>query len=181
MDTQRINIQRIAVESEIQQRAGQNEECISEYAEEIRNGANFPPIVVYDDGEKLLLADGFHRLAAYRQAGIETVEVSIYRGTEREATLHAGNKVLVVSKPHLECIRAICERFDLVKDQILFRFTIGACDDQILSYWEPNAPRYDERKQCLFYAYQAGLRTSVSVEPMLDSANIDALISDLLS
>jgi DNA repair photolyase len=94
--------------------------------------------------------------------------------------LDVGNRVLVVSKPHLDCIRVICERFEPVKDQILFRFTIGACDDQILSYWEPNAPGYDERKQCLMYAYLAGFQTSVSAEPMLDSANIDTLISQLL-
>ena len=59
------------------------------------------------------------------------------------------------------------------------RFSIGACDDQILSFWEPNAPNFEERKQCLKYAYKADFRTSVSVEPMLDSANIDILISEL--
>jgi DNA repair photolyase len=94
--------------------------------------------------------------------------------------LDVGNRVLVVSKPHLECIKAICEMFEPFKNQILFRFTIGACDDQILSYWEPNAPGYDERKQCLIHAYQAGFQTSVSAEPMLDSANIDPLFGDLL-
>ena len=93
--------------------------------------------------------------------------------------LVAGNKVLVVSKPHLDCIKAICQMFGSFKSQILFRFSIGACDDQILSYWEPNAPCYNERKQCLVYARKAGFKTSVSVEPMLDSANIDILISEL--
>ena len=68
--------------------------------------------------------------------------------------LDAGNRVLVVSKPHLECIRAICEQFEAIKEQILFRFTIGACDDRILSYWEPNAPAYDERKASLISAYE---------------------------
>jgi DNA repair photolyase len=94
--------------------------------------------------------------------------------------LVAGNRVLIVSKPHLQCIKAICQWFDKFKEQILFRFTIGACDDGILSYWEPNAPGYNERKQCLIFAHQAGFRTSVSVEPMLDSANIDTLIDELL-
>ena len=70
--------------------------------------------------------------------------------------------------------------FGSFKEQILFRFSIGACDDRILSYWEPNAPSYNERKQCLIYAHQAGFQTSVSVEPMLDSANIDTLIGELL-
>jgi DNA repair photolyase len=93
--------------------------------------------------------------------------------------LKAGNRVLVVSKPHISCIERICEEIERFRDQILFRFTIGAQDDKILSYWEPNAPCYAERKQCLVHAYKAGFKTSVSVEPMLDAANIDALIGDL--
>ncbi|MBC2732877.1 MAG: hypothetical protein HF981_00785 [Desulfobacteraceae bacterium] len=90
-----------------------------------------------------------------------------------------GNRMLVVSKPHFECIKAFCEMFRPYRRRILLRFSIGACDDRILSYWEPNAPSYDERKKCLMHAYQHGFKTSVSVEPMLDSGGIDALICDL--
>jgi DNA repair photolyase len=93
--------------------------------------------------------------------------------------LNSGNHVLIVSKPHLECIKAICEEFWAFRDLILFRFTIGAQDDELLSFWEQNAPDYGERKASLQYAFSKGFATSVSVEPMLDSANIDALISDL--
>ena len=93
--------------------------------------------------------------------------------------LNAGNRVLIVSKPHLECIKAICEKFAPFKDRILFRFTIGARDEGILAFWEPNAPAYAERKASLQHAFNKGFATSVSVEPMLDSANIDGLISDL--
>ena len=94
--------------------------------------------------------------------------------------LEAGNRVLIVSKPHLECIRAICRAFEDYKDQILFRFTIGAMDDQIISFWEPNAPSYEERKEALRYAFQKGFETSVSAEPMLDSERIEDLIDDLM-
>jgi hypothetical protein len=94
--------------------------------------------------------------------------------------LDAGNRVLVVSKPHLNCITAICEQLKAFKEQILFRFTIGACDDRILSYWEPNAPAFDERKTSLIHAYESGFQTSISMEPMLDAPNIDSLISELL-
>jgi DNA repair photolyase len=69
--------------------------------------------------------------------------------------------------------------FKSYRRRILLRFSIGACDDRILSYWEPNAPGYAERKACLQYAYFSNFRTSVSVEPMLDSANIDLLVEDL--
>jgi len=93
--------------------------------------------------------------------------------------LEAGNRVLVVSKPHLRCISKICDDLQAYKNKILFRFTITACDDRILSIWEPGAPCYEERKESLKYAFNAGYKTSVSVEPMLDSDNIDVLIADL--
>lgn len=93
--------------------------------------------------------------------------------------LKAGNRVLIVSKPHLDCIKAICEKFKPFRDRILFRFTIGAQDDEILSFWEPYAPSYAERKASLQLAFNEGFATSVSVEPMLDSDGIDALICNL--
>lgn len=94
--------------------------------------------------------------------------------------LAAGNEVLIVSKPHLESIRAICQRFEGYRDRILFRFTIGAQDNRLLSLFEPNAPGYQERKAALQYTYEDGFNSSVSAEPMLDPANVDSLIADLL-
>jgi DNA repair photolyase len=94
--------------------------------------------------------------------------------------LEAGNDVLIVSKPHLACITAICNACVKYKKQILFRFTIGAMDDQILSYWEPNAPKFEERLLALREAFDAGYSTSVSCEPMLDSQNIITLFYKLL-
>ena len=94
--------------------------------------------------------------------------------------LRAGNEVLIVSKPRLDCINRICGAAQFFKDKILFRFTIGAMNNDILSYWEPNAPTYDERKKCLQYAFHWGFRTSISMEPMLETKNIEALVEDLL-
>ena len=56
---------------------------------------------------------------------------------------------------------------------------VVSTDDAILSYWEPGAPLYSERKASLKYSYERGFQTSVSAEPMLDSPHIDTLISDL--
>jgi DNA repair photolyase len=100
--------------------------------------------------------------------------------TVLDKLLKARNEVLLVSKPHLDCIRAICKQFGDYRDNILFRFTIGACDDSVLSFWEPGAPAYAERKASLQFAYEHGFQTSVSVEPLLDSEHIDSLVEDLL-
>jgi DNA repair photolyase len=99
--------------------------------------------------------------------------------TVLDKLLKAGNEVLIVSKPHFECIIKICRYFTEYKDKILFRFTITATDDEKLSFWEPGAPQYHERKQSLKIAWHLGFRTSVSVEPMLDPGCIDDLIAEL--
>ena len=90
--------------------------------------------------------------------------------------LSPGNKVLIVTKPHLRVIKTICWNFENRKDQILFRFTMGSAFDEILKFWEPNAPSFSERKQALIYAYEKGFQTSISAEPMLDD-QIGVLIS----
>ncbi len=94
--------------------------------------------------------------------------------------LEAGNRLLIVSKPHLECIQEICREFAEYRDKILFRFSIGAMDDDILSYWEPGAPGYEERLASLRYAHGRGFRTSVSCEPLLDSSNVRGLFDALV-
>ncbi len=86
--------------------------------------------------------------------------------------LDGGNKVLVVSKPHLDCIKAICMTFAGQQDMMLFRFTIGAYDDAVLKYWEPHAPTFKERLASLKHACEQGFQTSVSIEPMLDAPNV---------
>lgn len=96
-----------------------------------------------------------------------------------EKLLLAGNELLIVSKPHLACIRAICYSFKAYRDKIIFRFTIGACNNEILTFWEPNAPIYEERKASLIYAFEAGFETSVSVEPMLSADGVIDLVKDL--
>ena len=94
--------------------------------------------------------------------------------------LNFGNEVLIVSKPNFECIKRICDEFSQYKDQILFRFSIGAMDDKILRFWDNNAPLYKERKNSLKYAFDNGYQTSVSMEPLLDSSNVIAVATDLV-
>jgi DNA repair photolyase len=89
--------------------------------------------------------------------------------------LEVGNEVLIVSKPHLVCIKKICKQFADYKDKILFRFSIGSADDTVLKFWEPNAPGFKERLACLNWAFKKGFGTSVSCEPMLDNG-IDKVV-----
>jgi len=91
----------------------------------------------------------------------------------------AGNDLLLVTKPHPDVIKYICRVFAHHKDHIEFRFTITARNPDILKYWEPNAPSFDERRHALEHACHEGFRTSISIEPMLDTPYIDEFIGQL--
>lgn len=82
--------------------------------------------------------------------------------------LSAGNELLIVSKPRLKIIKTLCEELWNHKNQLLFRFSMGSHDSNVLKMFEPNAPLFEERLKSLIYAYDYGFETSVSVEPMLD-------------
>lgn len=81
--------------------------------------------------------------------------------------LEKGNKVLIVSKPRLECISRLVAELEPWKAQVMFRFTIGTLREETSKFWEPGAPLPSERLACLSLAFEAGFETSVSSEPML--------------
>jgi len=82
--------------------------------------------------------------------------------------LNAGNEVLITTKPNFSCIKKICDSFTEYKSLIQFRFTITSINHELLKFWEPNAPSYEERFESLKYAYNSGFKTSVSIEPFLE-------------
>jgi hypothetical protein len=90
METKRLSIQEIVVKGEIQQRVDQNQECVNDYTEEIAKGTRFPALDVFFDGKEHLLADGLHRLLAYKLAGVETVDVIVHDGDIWDAILYAA-------------------------------------------------------------------------------------------
>jgi hypothetical protein len=49
-----------------------------------------PPVVVFDTPEGPLLADGYHRLAAARRLGFESVEAEVRAGSRHEALRYAA-------------------------------------------------------------------------------------------
>ena len=49
-----------------------------------------PPVVVFDTAEGLLLADGYHRVAAARRRGLKTIEAEVRSGSRHNALLYAA-------------------------------------------------------------------------------------------
>ena len=106
----------------------------------------------------------------------DIVPVNLNRCTEAiKMLLGRGHRVLIVTKPHLDCVRSICGALRTWRSQVLWRFTIGSADDAILKWWEPGAPCFGERVGSLKASYDAGYQTSISIEPMLDSKPDDVI------
>ena len=66
-----------------------DDEVVQRYVEALKERATFPPITVYYDGEHYWLADGFHRLKAFRELKRKKVPAEVHQGSRREAILHA--------------------------------------------------------------------------------------------
>lgn len=74
----------------LQTRTGTDAETINNYAEAMADGATFPDVTVFTDGERYWLADGFHRVMAAKQNGKATIPADVRKGTADDAVVFGG-------------------------------------------------------------------------------------------
>jgi hypothetical protein len=89
MNEQMLNISQITADPAVQPRAGMDMATVLEYAGEMQAGTQFPPVVVFFDGQSHWLADGFHRLEAARQSRFTIISADVREGGRREAVLYS--------------------------------------------------------------------------------------------
>lgn len=95
-EIERIHHLEIRIDGGSQMRAGLNEETVQEYAQAMLNHDRFPPCIVFYDGMEYWMADGFHRLAAFKEyikrIGINVweIECEVRSGARRDAILYAA-------------------------------------------------------------------------------------------
>lgn len=82
-----VLISKIRLDGGTQNRVHLNEEAVSEYADAITEGAQFPPVTVFFDGSDYWLADGFHRYHANGRIGALSIEADVRNGTVQDAQL----------------------------------------------------------------------------------------------
>lgn len=84
-----IAIAKLRRDGGTQPRAMLDPATVDAYADARRDGASFPPVIVFHDGTNHWLADGFHRTAGHEEAGETEIEADIRPGTQRDAVLFA--------------------------------------------------------------------------------------------
>lgn len=83
----KLKLKDIRLDGGTQPREYINQDVVNEYAEEMMESDNFPPMIVFNDGANFWLADGFHRWHANKKAGFVEVDCDVRNGTLREAVL----------------------------------------------------------------------------------------------
>lgn len=80
-----IDLSEITTDGETQARLKINQETVNHYAGLLSDGVEFDAVVVFSDGKKKYLADGFHRYFAHRQNGLLQIEAVTIKGSLRDA------------------------------------------------------------------------------------------------
>lgn len=86
---QTLPLGKINIYGGTQARLATDDEAIASYAEELKNGAVFPPVTVYYDGATYWLADGFHRYLSTKRAEFPTITAEVRAGGRGDALKHA--------------------------------------------------------------------------------------------
>lgn len=87
-----LKCEQIEATSATQIRVKLDKSVIDMYQQDIEDGADFPAIVVFNEGKgskRYILADGFHRLLAHVNAGRDKIDCEVRKGGMHEALLHA--------------------------------------------------------------------------------------------
>lgn len=88
--TESVPLARIRVDGKTQCRAAIDQSTVKEYAAAYQAGEELPPVVLFDDGTRLWMADGFHRYGGAKLAGLVEIAAELRPGTERDALLYAA-------------------------------------------------------------------------------------------
>lgn len=87
-----MKLSQLTLDPGLQMRTELNQDVVNEYAQAMLDGDKFPAIVVFNDGDKNYVAEGFTRCAAAKQAGLELINADVHMGTYEDAFDYAFTK-----------------------------------------------------------------------------------------
>lgn len=113
----KLNIQSIIIDKGTQSRAAISEDTVSDYAEAMAAGDEFPPVIAFHDGVDYYLADGFHRLHAVKRLGKTSIQADVRTGTLRDAILYSlgANRDHGLRRSNADkrkCVQTLLEDFE---------------------------------------------------------------------
>lgn len=84
-----IRLSSITLDEEVQPRCQIDSHVVEAYAEAMCQGDKFPPVLVFYNGSKCWLVDGFHRFHAKKAIGELEILADVWQGNQQDAVLYA--------------------------------------------------------------------------------------------
>lgn len=105
----KLPLKKIQCDGGTQTRATIDDTIIEDYAQDMRQGAQFPPLIVFHDGRKYWLADGFHRFGAAMALHLDAIECEVRPGTLKDAQWYSfsANKTNGMRRTNEDKVRAV--------------------------------------------------------------------------
>lgn len=86
-----VSLESLVLDDAVRARAEYDTDTIDDYASAIDRQEVLPPLVAVEVGQRLLLADGWHRYYAMKRRGIESATVNVTKGTLGDAIALAAS------------------------------------------------------------------------------------------
>jgi hypothetical protein len=115
-----MKIDNIRIDGGTQMRAKMSDETVKGYADALKDGDIFPPVVVFFDGKDNWLADGFNRYFANKMIGRKEIDAEVKRGNVLDAKLYACGANATHGQP-----RTIADK----RNAVLMVLSESACKD----------------------------------------------------
>ena len=90
-ETKSLSIDVLVLDADTQSRLSIHDETVEAYAELIERQLEwpFPPVDVFEEGSRYLVADGFHRVMGAKKTKRASIPCTVYKGTATDARIFA--------------------------------------------------------------------------------------------
>ncbi|MEM9159936.1 MAG: ParB/RepB/Spo0J family partition protein [Verrucomicrobiota bacterium] len=85
----RLALDEVDIYGGTQTRVATSDEAVEGYAEAMKSGEIFPPVIAFFDGSKYFLADGFHRYLAAKRIDEDEILAEVREGSRTDALIFA--------------------------------------------------------------------------------------------
>jgi len=138
IEPQLVELSEIRLDGGTQTRAAISEPSVAEYAQDMRDGHQFPAVILFNDGAKMWLADGFHRFHAAARCEFESILAEIRTGTRSDAVKYAlganrSNGLRRSNEDKRRCIQIALDEFPEMSDRAIADLC-GVADVTVAQY-----------------------------------------------
>jgi hypothetical protein len=108
-------LKEIRLDGDTQPRVEMSKALVEEYAQEMAEGAIFPPVAVIFNGTDYWLYDGFHRYHAAKELGRERIAAQVKRGKRRDAVWESlgANKAHGLRRQNKDKVKAVLKALQI--------------------------------------------------------------------